>query len=283
MVTARRAFEQTRQILEKASIADAGFDAGQLLLLAGGPDVRVFPDQPLTDAQAEALAALTARRAAREPLQYIAGSWAFMDLTLAVGPGVLIPRQDTELAAELAIAAACKAGPAPRVADLCSGTGALALAVATHVPGARVTAVELSPQAFAYLERNNTAYGSPLALVRGDALAFSPAPGSFEVIVSNPPYVTAAEYAALEPELYAEPKMALVPPGGEEDGLLFYRALAPLCLRALAPGGSLIFEAGDTQGPAVRDICLSAGFARAEVHRDLAGNPRAIWCQKASD
>lgn len=280
MVTARQAWKEAAARLAGCGVEDAALDAARLLVHAGGPDARLWPDEPLTQAVRRAFDGYVARRAAREPLQYILGSWDFMDLTLAVGPGVLIPRPDTELAAQLAIdaarrAAACHPGRAVRAADLCAGTGALGLALARHVPGARVTAVELSGAAFAYLEKNNAACGGPLVLVQADALAWCP-PEPLDVVVSNPPYVTAAEYDALAPELYAEPRLALVPAGGEEDGLLFYRALARNAPALLAPGGELVAEIGDTQGPAVTALMAAAGLVRVCLHRDLSGHPRVV-------
>lgn len=285
MVTAGAALRDAAARLAAAGVEDASFDAAQLLAHAGGPDGRLWPDSPLSEAVCRAFRALVARRAAREPLQYILGSWDFLDFTLAVGPGALIPRQDTETLAGLAIGLARQlAGERPgrpvRAADLCAGTGALGLALARHVPGVQVTAVELSGQAFAYLRRNNEAQGSPMALVQADALCWRPA-APLDLVVSNPPYVTAAEYAALAPELYAEPRSALVPVGGEEDGLLFYRAYARSAPALLAPGGALAVEIGERQGPAVTALFAAAGLADVALHRDAAGNPRAVTARRA--
>ena len=154
-----------RDRLEAAGIPDAAFEAAQLYMLATGRDARLSGGAPLTAFEQKKLDALCEKRCARFPLQYLCGEWDFLDLTLKVGPGVLIPRADTETVAEAAIEAAREAGPGAAVADLCSGTGAIALGVATHVPGARVTAVELSPDALAYLRANNAACGRPLCVV----------------------------------------------------------------------------------------------------------------------
>ncbi|MFQ9679146.1 MAG: N5-glutamine methyltransferase family protein [Ruthenibacterium lactatiformans] len=131
-----------RDRLEAAGIPDAAFEAAQLYMLATGRDARLSGGAPLTAFEQKRLDALCEKRCARFPLQYLCGEWDFLDLTLKVGPGVLIPRADTETVAEAAIEATREAGPGAAVADLCSGTGAIALGVATHVPGARVTAVE---------------------------------------------------------------------------------------------------------------------------------------------
>ena len=156
MVTAgmlpRGAVREVEARLRAAGCPDADFDAAELFRLAVGGDARLA-DAPLSAEQAERLEALTARRAAREPLQYLCGSWSFLDFELAVGPGVLCPRADTEVVAQAA--AETLAGiAAPRVLDLCAGTGCLGLGVKRFCPAAQVTCVEKSPAAFAYLEKN---------------------------------------------------------------------------------------------------------------------------------
>ena len=148
----RAAVREVEQRLTAAGCPDADFDARELFRLATGRDVRLS-DRPLTAEQAAALEVLCSRRAAREPLQYLCGSWPFLDFELAVGPGVLCPRADTEVVAETA--AELLAGvEAPRVLDLCAGTGCLGLGVKRFCPAAQVTCVEKSPAAFAYLEKN---------------------------------------------------------------------------------------------------------------------------------
>lgn len=165
------------------------------------------------------------------------------------------------------------------MADLCSGTGAIALGVATHVPGARVTAVELSPDALAYLRANNAACGCPLCVVQADVLRWQEecAPGSFDVIVSNPPYIAPEEMAGLQPELFHEPRMALEAPDG---GLAFYKHIAPAYFGALKPGGRLILEIGWRQADAVCALCLSAGYEDVSVRSDLSGNPRCVLARR---
>lgn len=268
-----------RRRLEAAGVEDAAFDAAQLYLLATGRDARLACGAPLTAQERQRLDALCEKRCARYPLQYLCGTWDFLDLTLKVGPGVLIPRADTETVAEAAIEAARAAGPGAAVADLCSGTGAIALGVATHVPSARVTAVELSREALAYLEANNAAYGSPLRVVCADVMHWQDdcAPAGFDVIVSNPPYIAPDEMPALAPELSHEPRMALEAADG---GLAFYRHIAPAYFGALRPGGWLIFETGSTQTQAVAALCRAAGYADVSVRADAAGNPRCVLARR---
>ena len=195
MVTAgmlpRAAVREVESRLRAAGCPDADFDAAELFRLAAGGDVRLA-DAPLSAEQAERLEALTARRAAREPLQYLCGSWPFLDFELAVGPGVLCPRADTEVVAEAA--AGMLAGvEAPRVLDLCAGTGCLGLGVKRFCPAAQVTSLEKSPAAYRYLEQN--AHLSPaltITPVQGDLFTYwqTLPEGQLDLIVSNPPYLT---------------------------------------------------------------------------------------------
>lgn len=282
-----------RARLAGAGIEDAAFEAAQLYILATGRDPYLAGDEPLLPSEQERLDALCAKRCTRYPLQYLCGAWDFMDLTLQIGPGVLIPRADTEVVAMAAVEAARAAGatrPAktagtaeaagaaakgPAVADLCSGSGAIALAVARHVPGARVTAVEVSPPALAFLRANNKTYGSPLRVVWGDVFFWQNecAPESLDVIVSNPPYIAPEEFDSLAPELAHEPRIALEAADG---GLRFYRHIAPAYFSALRPGGRLIFETGSRQADAVTALCRDAGYTSVSVLEDAGGSPRCV-------
>lgn len=282
----RAALRAVTAVLEAAGCPDAAYDAGVLYALAAGPgrDPRLDA-APLAADAAATLAQLAERRAAREPLQYIAGAWDFLDFTLKVGPGVLCPRPDTEVVCEAAVELLRGMDvPAPRVLDLCAGTGCLGLGVKRFVPPARVTCVEKSPAAFAYLQVNAAnalaARGLAVEAVQADAMAYAAAcpAGSVELVVSNPPYLTAAEMADLQPETAREPAMAL---DGGADGLDFYRALASACLPCLRPGGWLVFEIGWRQQQAVEEIGRRAGWQNIAARRDYGGNPRAVWMQKA--
>lgn len=276
----REALREVEARLTAAGCPDADFDAGELFRLVTGQDARLA-DMPLTAEQAAKLEALTARRATREPLQYLCGSWPFLDFELAVGPGVLCPRADTEVVAEAA--AQMLAGvQAPKVLDLCAGTGCLGLGVKRFCPEADVTCVEKSPEAFRYLKKNAVSalkQGTARA-VEGDLFTYWQGlpEGELDLIVSNPPYLTAAEMADLQPETAREPAMAL---DGGADGLDFYRALASACLPCLRPGGWLVFEIGWRQQQAVEEIGRRAGWQNIAARRDYGGNPRAVWMQKA--
>ena len=274
----REALREVEARLTAAGCPDADFDAGELFRLVTGQDARLA-DRPLTAEQAAKLEALTARRATREPLQYLCGSWPFLDFELAVGPGVLCPRADTEVVAEAA--AQMLAGvQAPKVLDLCAGTGCLGLGVKRFCPDAQVTCVEKSPEAFRYLEQNaRTALpGAAPAVqaVQGDLFTYwqSLPEGQLDLIVSNPPYLTAEEMQHLQPEVAQEPAMALE---AGDDGLVFYRALASLHYRqALRPGGALVLEIGWQQRQAVMELLAGNGWADIECRRDYGGNDRCI-------
>lgn len=273
-MTLGKAYAGTRAALAAAGIEDAAFDARVLLEQIIPQDPRIFPDTLLTGEQAAALHTLAQRRAAREPLQYICGAWSFLDFTLTVGQGVLIPRADTELVCEAAIACA-RAFHAPHVVDLCSGSGAIAIGVARAVPDAHVTAVELSPDAFSYLEQNCARLAPQIARVCADIFTYQTqlAPRSISVLSANPPYITETEMDALMPELAFEPRMALA---GGEDGLVFYRHIARAYRDALVPGGALVLEIGCAQAAAVTALLAQCGYGSITVLRDLAGLDRCV-------
>lgn len=280
--TATQALQAGTALLAEAGIEDAAFDAAQLLQTVTGQNSRLLFSQRLTAAQTTQFHALLLRRAAHEPLQYLCGSWDFLDFTLSVGPGVLIPRADTEVVCETAIAAVRQRENlqlgAPTVADLCSGTGAIAIGIARSTT-AQVTAVELSDEAMAYLRRNTAALAAHVACVQADVFAWQTAcaPQSLDVLVSNPPYITAQEMKTLAPELAFEPRMALE---AAENGLAFYRHIAAAYTPVLKPGGFIVFEIGSTQSEAVCGILQQAGYTAIRVFPDLAGLPRCVAAQK---
>lgn len=276
----REALREVEVRLTAAGCPDADFDAGELFRLVTGQDARLA-DRPLTAEQAAKLEALTARRATREPLQYLCGSWPFLDFELAVGPGVLCPRADTEVVAEAA--AQMLAGvQAPKVLDLCAGTGCLGLGVKRFCPEADVTCVEKSPEAFRYLKKNAASalkQGTARA-VEGDLFTYWQGlpEGELDLIVSNPPYLTAAEMQQLQPEVAREPAMALE---AGEDGLVFYRALAEHYQNALRPGGALALEIGWQQREAVTALLAANGWVDIACRKDYGGNDRCILARRS--
>lgn len=261
--------------LEQAGLESARWESRVLvetvLELSGG---QPFPETPLTPAQLERLEIMTARRCAHEPLQYLCGTWEFFGLPFAVGPGVLIPRQDTETLVETVLELR-RAASSTRLLDLCSGSGCIPAAISAHLSGVTGDCVELSPQALPYLRRNLSRLAPDLQVVAGDVC--SPPPEllqkQYDVITSNPPYLTAEDMTHLQPEVTHEPEQALF---GGGDGLAFYRTLTPLWKPCLAEGGWLVYEAGMGQAESVLQILEENGFVRCRIVPDLAGIPRVI-------
>ena len=268
------AFQKLCAKLTAAGVPDARFDAAELYRFATGRDPRLDDDP--SAAEAARLSALAERRAAREPLQYILGEWDFMDFTLKVGPGVLCPRADSEIVCESALAL-LQGRERPVVYDLCAGTGCLGLGIARHSPGALVTCVEKSPEAWHYLTANTAQTG--VRTVQADVFTYYktlPAEGA-DLIISNPPYLTGAEMRALMPETAQEPAMAL---DGGADGLDFYRLLTEKYRDAVRPGGWLVLEIGYAQGPAVLALGAACGWVNTSCRKDYGGNDRAVLLQK---
>lgn len=202
------------------------------------------------------------------PVQYAMGEWSFLDLTLSVGDGVLIPRDDTVSVALAAAEQAKKRSPAS-VLDLCSGSGAIAAAVAHMCPDAAVVAVELYDEAFAYLRKNT--FLPNMRAVQADVFGFERTlePRSIDVIVSNPPYVTESEYSALDETVKYEPRTALVGDG-------FYEYIARSYSFALKKGGALVFEAGDNRADEVVGIMRRSGFSSVQTLTDDNRNNRVV-------
>jgi len=215
------------------------------------------------------------RRAAREPLQHITGVAPFRSLELAVGPGVFVPRPETEFVAQLAIdALQAVASPTPVAVDLGTGSGALALAIATEVPHASVVAVENSPKAFVWAKENVRRVGAEnVRLVFADlAEALPELDGAVDVLVSNPPYIP-DDAIPRDPEVRLhDPAAALY---GGPDGLDVVRSLSLRALALVRPGGALVIEHGELQGAELRALLEADGWRATATHRDLLGRDRA--------
>ena len=220
------------------------------------------------------------RLADGEPLAYVLGEWDFYGLTLHVTPDVLIPRDDTVAVASMAIQKALFLQQDPRILDLCCGSGCIGLAIASRVKDARVTLADLSKDALAVAKKNmlRHKFSGRVSCVQADALKPAPAfLGKFDMIVSNPPYITAEEMKGLDASvLDHEPHLALY---GGEDGLDFYRSIAKNYASALKPGGYLAFEIGDTQGDDVCRILAENGYTILERTRDYNDRERAVLAQ----
>ena len=222
----------------------------------------------VTDAEAERVAKLTARRAAREPLQYVLGEWGFRRLTLTVDGRALIPRPETETVVERCLALLADVD-APRVLDVGTGSGAIALAIADEHPGAAVTGIDVSAEALSLARENAARTGVAVELLQADLLGGLPG-SDWDLVVSNPPYVRPDEAATLAPEVVDwEPHVALFD-GGHTETLV--RDAAAVLRR----GGALVLESYDERARAVAGLLERAGFEQVAVTRDLAGRDRVV-------
>lgn len=262
--------------LSDAGVPSAQADAIRLLAHVRGVDLSTartldLLNRPLTSAQRDRLADLVQARTERVPLQHLIGRAPFRRLDLAVGPGVFTPRPETELAVDLAVVALPAGG---RLVDLCTGSGAIALAVADERPDAKVHAVELDPMAHAWAQRNVATLAPEVDLRCGDATsAFDDLLGRADVVVSNPPYIPVG-MVPLEPEVRDhDPQVALY--GGSEDGLSIPLAVAARAAELLCPEGVLVMEHADSQGESLPARLRAAGWSQVRDHLDLNGRPRA--------
>ncbi len=260
--------------LDAAGILNAQVDAELLLGYVLGENrgrvqALAILGNSLTDAQLEQLESLVTRRIGREPLQHITGTAPFRSLSLSVGPGVFVPRPETESVVQFAIDALRNVPHEHPVAvDLGTGSGAIALAMATEVPTARVYAIEKSAEALPWTQKNFASVNAPNAeLVHGDlADAFPELEGRVNVVISNPPYIP-NDAIPRDPEVRMfDPEMALY---GGEDGLDVVRQVSRVARRLLVPGGVLVLEHAEVQGQSIRDLLIRDGWRTPETHKDL--------------
>lgn len=270
------AYQKLCARLMMAGVPDARFDAAQLYTFVTGRDHRL--DDGPTAEEASRLQVLAERRAGREPLQYLLGEWDFLDFTLKVGRGVLCPRADSEVVCETAIEL-LKDSEAPVVYDLCAGTGCLGIGIARAVPRAKVTCLEKSHDAWPYLTANVAAMGGKNTKAeRGDVTTYySIMEEPADLIISNPPYLTAKEMRSLMPETAKEPAMAL---DGGADGLDFYRLLLRQYKDVVRPGGWMVLEIGYTQAEDVLVMGRAAGWQDGFCRQDAGGNDRVVFFRK---
>ncbi|MGZ4495466.1 MAG: peptide chain release factor N(5)-glutamine methyltransferase [Nocardioides sp.] len=269
--------------LAAAGVASPGFDAAELLAhVLGTSRSRLTLAPDLDPGQEAAYADLVARRARREPLQHLTGSAAFRYVELAVGPGVFVPRPETEVLAGWGVDRArdvVAEDRRPVVVDLCTGSGAIALALATEVPEADVHAVELSEDAFGWAARNLA--GSGVDLRQGDmADAFADLDGTVDVLLCNPPYIPLEAYESVAPEARDhDPALAL---WSGDDGLEAMRVLERVATRLLRPGGVVGAEHADVQGESAPGVFRAHDhWCDVRDHRDLAGRPRHLTARLA--
>lgn len=277
-MTFQQAYQQGKNLLQRAGVESPAFDAICLFRRAFGLDrqgLLLHGDKPAPAQQARVFFEMIEQRRARRPLQYILGEWEFFGMNLRVGEGVLIPREETEL---LVYAAADLLGghPAPLVVDLCAGTGAVGLGLSRLRTDAKIICVEWYEQAFSYLKENLNRYGGTgICSLRADVTRQDTAQDltGLSAVVSNPPYIDSAELPDLQQEVRREPPTAL---DGGADGLDFYRAIANLWIPRLRPGGVVAVEIGETQAAAVSELFRRAGVYRIRVQQDFNGLDRVV-------
>lgn len=281
--TVRKVLEWTTQHLQKHGSETPRLDAE--VLLAHARQCRRIElytnyDEPLSDAVRAQMRELVQRRANAEPVAYLVGHREFFSLDFAVTPDVLIPRPDTETLV-LELLSRARGMAAPRVLDLCTGSGCIAVSVARNCPAAIVTATDISEGALAVARGNVERHhvSDRVELLQGDLFGPLPAGTTFDFVASNPPYIPTAEIETLAGDVRRhEPRLAL---DGGPDGLAFYRRIAAGVGPLLKPGGSLLVEIGSTQDAAVR--ALFAEWAELEVRatlKDTAGLPRVVSAKR---
>lgn len=277
-------YSDTRKaIMTSEDVQSAGMLARQLLChVSGKTQEQILSDRDLYASEeiCRQMEEATARVLTDEPLAYILGEWEFYGLPLYVDKNVLIPRDDTCAVAGLAIENSLRLDADPRILDLCTGSGCIGLAVASRVKDARVTLADVSKDALAVAKKNivRNQLSARVSCIQADALQKPSAfLGKFDLIVSNPPYITAKEMEELPNSVSTfEPHLALF---GGEDGLDFYRAIAKNYAEALKPGGYLCFEFGMGQGDGVCRILEENQYTILERTRDYNDIERAVIAQ----
>lgn len=279
-MTLKELYNKVTEILEKAGVDSPAFEAiwlinaeipcDRLRLISEG-------DTPVSKEAEIKIYSLAKRRAEGEPLQYIIGEWEFFGNKYYVGEGVLIPRDDTEVAltSTFPYLDSIKDTEDIKILDLCSGSGILAISLKLRYKNAQVTAVEISDLALPYLQKNAKENKADIRIIHDDIFncADEFADGEFDLIISNPPYVTDEDMASLQREVRYEPSLALA---GGVDGLTFYRRIIPLYTKKLKQGGMLCFEYDSQQASAISAMMNDAGFVNIQVFDDIGGVHRAI-------
>ncbi len=283
-MTRKELFDECVKALADREIPDSSFDVmcifedvlGERWTLSD----RQMDISPGKETEIRRMAAL---RLEGQPLQYILGQWEFWSLPVKVGEGVLIPRPDTETLVE-DVLRICREKRliSPKIADLCSGSGCIALALKKELPEAEIYAVELSDAALDYLRQNALLNSADIKIIKGDVLSAETAEllPELDIAVSNPPYLTVEEMNELQAEVRHEPESALY---GGDDGLDFYRVMTPLWKKKLVRGGFLCYEFGMGQHDAIGKILAGNGFDNIRFSRDGGDIIRTVTAGKTED
>lgn len=284
-MTLKQLYRQTKERLKNGGLEAYALEARFLFEGALGIDFQnllLCGEVEASAGQREQVLRAVEKRLTGYPLQYITGAWEFYSFPFEVGEGVLIPRSDTELLCDVALRFLSRHGSArPAVADLCSGSGCLAVAISLNFESAEVYAVEKYEEALHYLRRNVALNRAPVRVIQGDVLA-GPLPEPAEpldLIVCNPPYLTKEDMEHLQTEVSYEPASALY---GDVDGLSFYRAVSEQWFKRLKAGGMLAFEIGMGQEQNVSDILRWNGYQNICTYKDVCDIIRVISAERPS-
>lgn len=276
-----------RQIIKQSGIESFRFESQCIFEQVFGEFfMKIMMDRhlPVPEETAKKILAMTEKRCTGYPLQYILGEWEFLAYDFKVGEGVLIPRPDTEtLVLQVRDICLSNSLKAPKIADLCSGSGCIAISLKLWFPEAEVYAVELSDKALPYLKENTRLNGgADIHIIQGNVLDESTARliSGADIIVCNPPYLTENDMKQLQTEVSYEPQTALF---GGSDGLDFYRKITPLWRSSLKKGGFLAYEFGLNQHEEVSRILEENGFNNIQLSRDTAGIIRTAAAQKLTE
>ena len=268
--------EQKEKIIaELETISDSpAFEANEIIIFATDLDrsgILYKQNEKLSSGQLKIIKKCLTKRKKGVPLQYILGEWEFYSLPFKVGKGVLIPRADSELLVDLVIEDIPHDNNITLL-DLCSGSGALGIAVAKNCPNVRATLVEKSRRAFGYLRQNVELNAANLTAIRADIFKWKPKTPA-DIVICNPPYITKLEMLTLQKEVKKEPVTALF---GGTDGLKFYRLLCEMAGEFLKKGGKMFVEIGYKQADDVKKLFENSGFEQVEVFKDFGGNDRVV-------
>ncbi len=275
-MTIFEAYNDCKKQLAAAGIEDYVFEAKLIIKhITGYTNAQILTKytQPLNEFQQNNLTAIIKQRLIRYPLQYIIGRWNFFGREFFVGPGVLIPRSDTETLIDVCLETV-NAKQNPRVLDLCAGTGCIGITIKGECNTAEVTLVEKFDEALSFTNKNATHNKADVKIVKGDVLNTEGADGLYDLIVSNPPYIDDADMKILQPEVKYEPETALA---GGDDGLVFYRHIAKEYKKHLAKDGVMAFEVGINQAEAVTQIMKENGFINVQTRKDYNQIDRVVF------
>ena len=274
------AYNSTKKALYSAGIEDCVFEAKQIIKHITGlssSEILMNYTKELSEFQRNNLTAIIRQRELRYPLQYIFGEWSFYGRDFYVGPGVLVPRADTETVIEVCLDF-LKGRKEPKILDLCAGSGCIGITLAKEKEDSTCLMIEKYPEAMRYAERNIARNKAENARgISGDIFEGTASGEKYDLIVSNPPYVAENGTEEVSPETKYEPETAL---SGGEDGLKFYRAITENYKESLKEKGVLCFEVGIGQAEPVKEILNDAGFADIGAKKDLNGIERAVYAYR---